>query len=166
MANKILTNPETTVEWRDSGGDEVITLAQLASGVGRNGAIHDWGAAPRASRYHLKFVCRFDSTPVVGEFVRIYIREGGLTASVVAPTNDDGDGDVALSALDKLKNLMDVAALRVTAAATDVDMAVEAIFETAARQFGPVVFNAAADDLHGTASRNFIDITPIPDEIQ
>ena len=166
MANKVLIDPETTIEWRDSGGDETITLASLGAGVGRNGEFHDWGAAPRSLRYYLKFFCQFDATPVVGDTVLIFVREAGLTASIVKPTNDDGDGDIALSALDKIRNLKLVTRLSVDEASTSGVMAVETFFRTAARQFAPVVFNNSADILHSTAANNGVDITPVPFEIQ
>ncbi len=163
---KILVSPETKIRWQDSGADEVMTLASLGASAGQNGALHDFGAAPRASRYHYKFRCQFNTVPVVGETVDLYIREASLETSATDPTNDDGTGDVALSSTDKLRNLLALRSLAVDEAATAGIMSVEGIFETAARHFGPVVFNAAADILHATAANNYFEVTPIPDEIQ
>lgn len=166
MANKIYINRETTLAWRDSGGDEAITLASLGAGSGRNGALHDFAASPKASRFHLKFFCQFNVAPTVGGTVSIYIREAGVAASASKPTNDDGTGDVALSNTDKLRNLKLVAILVVDESSTAAVMSVEAMFESAARHFGPVVLNDGDQILHATAANNGVDITPIPDEIQ
>lgn len=166
MPNKIYTNHETTITWRDSGGTELMTLASLAAGAGRNGALHDRGAAPRATKYHWKFFCQFNTTPVVDEVVEIYLREGGVAAAVERPTNDDGTGDVALSSTNKLKNLKLLSALTVDEASTAAVMSVEGTFRSAARHLGPVIMNQAADALHATAANNGFDLTPIPDEVQ
>ena len=167
MANLIQINPETTVTWRDSGGDEAITLVSLASGAGRNGAIRDWGAAPRASRYHLKMFWQVAVATNLNTPIMVYLREAGFAASIAKPTNDDGTGDVALSAEAKLRNL--TLLIPTTIDQDDDTSAVfsfEMIFETPARHFGPVVFNNQFSAFSSTAANNGIDITPIPDEIQ
>ena len=167
MANKVYINPEARVRWRETGGTETLTLNNLGFGAGRNGAIHDWGAAPRAGRYYFKFVVQFDTAPVLAETVRLYIREGGLETSIESPTNDDGTGDVALSSEDKLRNLKLVGVLQVDEAAANIVTSIEGYFETSAQHFGPTVFNdSAADNLDAANNISFVDIYPVPDEIQ
>ncbi|MHA2066388.1 MAG: hypothetical protein ACXABY_18610 [Candidatus Thorarchaeota archaeon] len=167
MANKVYINPETKVRWTDFTGDETFYLSLVGAGAGRNGDIHDWGAAPRAGRYHFKFVVEFDTPPVVGETVRLYIREAGLDSTVTDPTNDDGPNDTPLSSEDKLRNLMHVGTVVADIASANVVTSIEGTFETDARWFGPVVFNdSAGDALDTTEDVSYVDIWPVPDELQ
>ena len=166
MANQILIAPETTVEFRDTGGDETLVLASLAAGAGRLAALHDWGAAPRATRYQLKFFCQFNTTPVIGETVRISISEAGLAATGSDATSSGPITQGPMTLPRHELNLRLIAVLTVDEASTSGVMSVEAIFETAARHFGPAVVNNTADALSSTAADNGVDITPIPDEIQ
>ena len=166
MANKIEISPEARVRWRESGGDKVITLNNLAFQAGRNGALHDFGAAPRPGRYYFKMVIQFETAPAVDETVDLYIREGGLETAIESPTNDDATGDSALSA-DKEKNLRYVGSLIVDDVTANTVMSIEGYFETAARHFGPTVFNnSVADNLDATNNISFVDIYPVPAEIQ
>lgn len=165
MPSELLTKFGTTVTWQDSGGTEAITLQNLGNANGRNGAIHDWGAGPRATRYHIKVRGSLEGAGTVGLNVRIAIREAGLGSSPTDPTNDDG-GNVVLSSVDKLLNLKNVATLAVDEAAADIVMSVEEVFECAARHFGPVVYNASGASLQNTANDWVISITPMLVEAQ
>lgn len=160
---KYQTNFGTTITWQDSGGDEVITLQNLAFGVGRNGAIHDWGAAPRPTRYRIKATFQFETAPAVGETIEVWIREAGNGSSATDPTNDDGTGDIALSQItDKTRNLKLVLVVQADEAVANIVTSREDEFETTARHFGPVVVNrSAGDNLENTANVSYVEIQPV-----
>ncbi len=164
---RIQVNTADTVKWVGSGGDELLTLTSLGAGAGRNGALHDWGASPRSYRYWFKMVIEWDSAPALGEVVRLYIREAGIEGSATNPTNDDGTGDVAVSAEVKLSNLMHVGTLLADEAAANIVTAIEGSLESGARFFAPTVWNgSAADVLDNVATTSFVEITPIPFEVE
>ena len=165
MPTQINFEQETTIRWQDSGADETMTLASLGAAAGRNGALHDWGVQPRSSRFHWKFRCQFDTAPVVGESLQLYLREAGMGTSATDPTNDDGTGDTAM-ATDKERNLRFIGTLVVDEAATGIVMSAEGEFESYARFSAPSVRNNTVDALHATVASNYFEITPVPDEIQ
>ncbi len=167
MANEVFIKGGTTIlKWADSGGDEVITLVSLATLVGRNGAMHDFGDVSRARLHSWLFFCQFATPPVVGEAVEIYWREGHNDAGLVHPSNDDGTGDIALSNVDKLKNLKHIGTLIVDEATTAALMAVYGTVDVNVTHGGPTIFNRTVDSLHGTAANNGFWMWPANDELQ
>jgi hypothetical protein len=99
----------------------------------------------------------------VGEVVAIYWKGGDGTNY----DNDDGTGDIALSAADKLKNLQQIGTMVVDEAAADVKMSISGIFENADRYGMPVIYNlSAGDNLQNTANDASMTVTPIYDELQ
>ena len=163
MPNLVYNQPETTLTWRASGGTNVLTLTSLASGAGRQGALDDFGATTARSRlYEWRFFCKFATTPVVGEVIRIYLKTGDGTHR----DNDDGTGDAAVSAEDKLKNLALIGVLVVDEASTTPEFSASGVVEVSAREVAPVIWNATADALSSTAGDHGFDLLPVPDEIQ
>ncbi len=159
----------TTIAWRDTGGDLAMTLASLASGAGRQGAlwdIHNAAGTPnglgttRTNRFRWRFFCQFNTAPVVGQLVGIYAKTGNTTDG--AYDNDDGTGNIAVSAEDKLRNLTLLNVLVVDEASAGVEMSVGGIVELDDEDFMPVVWNFTDDALHATAANNGFDLTPLP----
>ena len=102
------------------------------------------------------------TAPVVAEGVRLYLKRSDGTNW----DNDDGEGDIALSAEDKLRNCLYVGTITVDEAAADIAMSQEWIVETLAREIAPIVFNDTVDNLQATNNLSFVDIMPYDDEIQ
>lgn len=164
MANAIYQKAGTAVQWTDTTGDLAMTLNNLAAGAGRQGAVKSWGAlsTARPTSYHFRLLVQFETTPVVSETVELYWKSGDGTDY----DNDDGTGDIALSATNKLKNLKLLGVLQVDEAAADVDMSIEGYFTDLNASGMPVVFNNTADNLQATNDVSFITITPVYDEVQ
>lgn len=162
MANLIYQNEGTILSWKDSGGDYVITLNNLAAGAGRQGAVHDFGVAARAPRFAWRLGVEFETAPVVGEYVGIFAK----TSDGTDPDNDDGTGDAAVSAEDKLKNLTQIGSLIVDEAVVDVQMAASGLVLLPHRYFQPVIWNYAADNLQATANINVFTLAPVAYEVQ
>lgn len=161
MANKVYMVPETAITWLSTGGTELFTPTSLASAAGRQGALHDFGTTARARRFAWRAWLKPGATRVVGEIVRVYLK----TSDGSHPDNDDGTGDIAVSAEDKLRNLAQIGAVVIDENAA-VEMVASGVVEIDARYAGPVFWNATANALSSTAADFGFSLTPTPDEIQ
>ncbi len=168
MANLILQNQGTIISWADSGATHVITLKGLATGTGRQGVEHDFGVAAVATRFMWLAQVQFDTAtpPVVGEIVEIHLKR---SPDGVNYDNDDGDGtDIAVSNINKLKNLELLGVIVVDEAAADVKMQASGLITIGAEKIAPVIWNATADTLDDDASTTDLKfiLIPIPLEVQ
>ena len=164
MATKILARREAEIVWKSSGGDQLWTPTSLANGAGRQGARHDlYGAlGAKADRYEWRLAFKLTGTPTVGDIVRVYLKtwdEGGTRGD-----NDDGTGDIAVSAEDKLKNLREIGTVIVDEAAV-VEMVGSGIVTILSRHVSPVVWNEAIA-WSATATDHVFSLTPIAWESQ
>ncbi len=163
MASKVYIARETPVVWSDTTGDEALTLNNLAAGAGRVGARHDYGTGSTAGDFSWRFTCQFDTTPVVGETVDIYL----ATSDGTEEDGQVGTADAALSAEDKLKNLHYLGSLIVDVATVDIDFTVSGITFIPTRYVSPVIFNNTTDDnLQATNDTGEFTLTGIPFEGQ
>lgn len=162
MANLIYQNEEAEITWLASGGDNVLTLTSVGAGAGRQGALHDFGVGARAYLFVWRAWVKFATTPVVGDQVQVYLK----TSDGTHPDNDDGAGDAAVSAEDKLKNLDLIGQIIVDEASTTPEFVASGVVQIPERSVGPVFWNASADALSGTAGDHGFSLTPVPAEIQ
>ena len=163
MPTKVYQHDETEITWLASGGTNAFTCTSLAAGAGRQGARHDFSTSARSDRFAWRAFCQIDGPPVVGEVVRVYWKTDGTTSH---PDNDDGTGDIAVSAEDKLKNLQLIGSIIVDEAAADVEFASSGEMSVPQRYGHPVFWNATADTFSATASEHGFIMTPIPMESQ
>ena len=166
MPQLIYGNEEGQLVWADSGGTYALTFKGLASGTGRQGATHDFGVAARAVWCVWRLMVHFDTAtaPVVAEMIDAYAK----TSDGTNWDNDDGEGDIAVSAENKLRNLDLLRSLQVDEAAADVPMSKGGIVMLPATEFAPVIWNGTADTLDDDTSptnSRFI-LTPFAWEIQ
>ena len=150
--------PETTITWLNVGGSELLTLTSVAAGAGRQGALHDFGTVARAPEFAWRAWIKFSTAPVVGERVKVYWK----TSDGTSPDNDDGTGDIALSAEDKLKNLMFLGSIVVDEASTAPLFVASSDVYLPHRYGSPVFFNDTADALSATATDHGFSLTPVP----
>ena len=161
MPNLIYLNEEAAVTWRNTGGTELFTPTSLATAAGRQGALHDFGVAARSDQFAWRAFVKPGATRVVGETVDVYLK----TSDGTHPDNDDGTGDIAVSAEDKLKNLHFIGSIIIDENAA-VDMVASGILLLGARWGAPVFWNASANSLSTTAADFGFDMVPIPLEVQ
>lgn len=161
MPSKVYQHDEAAVTWLSTGGTELFTATSLGAAAGRQGALHDFGTAARAQRFAWRAWLVPGATRVVGEIVEIYLK----TSDGTSPDNDDGTGDIAVSAADKRRNLAMIGAIQIDENAA-VRMVASGIIEVGARYAGPVFWNATANALSATAGDFGFSLTPIPDELQ
>lgn len=161
MANKIYQKDETAITWQSSGGTETFTPTSLATASGRQGAHHDFGTSARSRLFAWRAYLKPGGTRVVGEGIRIYLK----TSDGTHHDNDDGTGDIALSAADKLRNIRQLGSIQIDENAA-VEMVASGICEIGARYAAPIFYNGTANTLSSTATDFGFELTPIPDEIQ
>ena len=135
MATKVYIARETSTVWSDSAGDLVLTLNALGVGAGRIGARKDLGAASTSYQYSWRFTCQFDTTPVVGEVINLYL----CTSDGTRPDGELGAADAALAAEDKIKNLHHICNLIVDVATVDIDFTSSGVCTIPTRYVSPVV---------------------------
>ena len=161
MPNAVYQEHGTIVAWRDSGADHAITMTSLATAAGRQGAQHDFGTAAAPRRFAWRAWITPGATRVVGERVEVYWKSSDGTID----DNDDGTGDIAVSAVDKLRNLWLLDTIQIDENAA-VPMAKSGTFEVLHRYGQPVFWNRTQNTLSATASQFGFTIVPVYDEVQ
>lgn len=161
MANKVYQVTETLITWRASGGTNAFTPTSLAATAGRQGAYHNLGTAVRSRLFRWEAFLKPGGTRVVGEVIRVYLALGNGTQY----NNDDGTGDIALSSVDKLRNVQQIGAIVIDENAA-VEMTAWGIVEIAHQYCAPIFYNGSANALSSTAADFGFNLTPIPDEVQ
>lgn len=163
MPNKIYRAAETPIVFRDSGGDRVITLQNLAFGAGRVSAQYDRGAGSQSQLHEVIGVFQFETAPALGEVIEIYLfqSDGTYVDGTV------GTADAALTS-DKRRNGMLVGAVIVDTTSVTTDIIGRFIdVPISSRYYSIGAWNAsAADNLENTANASRIIVTPQPPEIQ
>ena len=157
MANESYLVRGTPIVWSDSGADLVITLNNLATVTGRVGARKDWGASPQPAYFIWRFTCQFETAPVVGESIGIYLAWSDGTEE----DGQVGTADAALSALNKVKNLHRIGSLIVDVATVDIDFTASGECVMPDRYSSPVIVNNTVDNLQATANTSTFTMTPV-----
>ena len=157
MANEVYLVRGTPVVWSDTTGDLAITINNLATVTGRVGAQKDWGAGAQPDEYLWRLTVQFETAPVVGQTVDCYIS----TSDGTRPDGEVGVADAALSAADKVKNLLYVGSLVVDVATVDIDFTASGTCRIPTRYCCPVIFNNTADNLQATNDTGEFTLTPI-----
>lgn len=162
MATKVYIAPEAAVVFTDNAGDVVITLQNLAAGAGRISVRHDKGAGSQAIDFEWRATMQFETAPVVGETVDLYIS----TSDGAQPDGEEGAADAALSSTDKLPNMLYIGSVIVTSVGDATDMTASGMISIPTRYFSVVVHNNTADNLKNTINTCEVTFTPIPPESQ
>lgn len=161
MADKIYVARETAVKWTDTAGDEPITLKNLAAGAVRLGDRYDWGAGSTSEWYEWRCTVQFETAPVVGETIDIFL-------STSDGAEEDGQLGVADAAGDtnSIKNMHFIGSVVVTSTDADHDMTASGICRIATRYVSPCIHNNTADNLRNDDDMSEFTLTPIPPEVQ
>jgi hypothetical protein len=171
VANLIYKNSETTLWFVPATAaqaeDAAFEVHNLAAAAGRQSAQYDFGVGAVAGLYEWRAFVQFGAVPVLKEVVNIYLKTAGSSASATAhPDNDDGTGEAAVSAINKVDNLLYLGSIIVDEAAQDIEMVASGYVYIAARAVQVVFWNATADILTNDVDENGFMLTPIPDEVQ
>ncbi len=160
MTSKAYYLPETLTQFRASGGDVAFTLTSLGAGAGRQSAQLDRGVETAGHPFLFRWRAwiQFATTPVVGEVVEIYIK----TSDGTHLDNDDGTGDIAVSAEDKLRNLKYIGKIEVDEASSTPEFSASGVVSIFERYVHVVFWNRTADALSSTAADHGFDLEEIP----
>ena len=161
MPNKVYIARETPTVWSDTTGDLVMLLNNLAAGAGRVGARKDLGAGSTSEWYTWRLTVQFETAPVVGATIEIYLS----TSDGTEEDGQVGTADAAIAANDR-KNLLLIGILTVTSVDADHDMTASGICRIPTRYVSPAIWNATADNLQATNNTGEFTLTPTPSEIQ
>ena len=162
MPNKVYIAPEPPHVWTDTGGDDTLDLGGLAADAVRQGDQWDMGASARSAWYEWRLVIDgFDTAPVVGETVDVYL-------AFSDGTNHDGDLGVTDSASSTatLRNLLFLGSATVQTTTAANELIVSGQVQISSRYVTPVVHNNTTDALLSTADAHKFILTPIPHEVQ
>lgn len=162
MGSKIYVARETAIVWSDTTGDLAITLNNLAAGAGRVGARKDFGIGSTSEWYEWRLTVQFETAPVVGETVEIYLS----TSDGTEEDGQVGTADAALDSSNTLKNLKLIGILVVSSTDADHDMTTSGICRIPTRYVSPIIYNNTADNLQAANDTCEFTLTPIPPEIQ
>ena len=152
-----LAAPETPIVFTASGGDVAWTVDGITTLAGRQSAQHDFGDAARAFMYRWRAKTQWDTQPVVGESLDFYYKSSDGTIL----DNDDGTGDIALSAADKLKNLHYIGSIIVDEAIIDTPSGASGVIAIYERYIHIVAFNNSVDTISTTANDTSFTLTPL-----
>jgi hypothetical protein len=161
MVSKAYVARETPVVWSDTG-TPAMTLNELTAGAGQVGAQKDFGAGSTAQEYSWRLTVQFDTEPIVGETVDVYLS----TSDGAEEDGQVGVINAALSAEDKLSNLMFLGSLVVDVATIDIDFTASGVCSISTRYVCPVIFNNTQESLQATNDTGEFTLTPIPMEAQ
>lgn len=163
MTNLIYYNPETSITW-SVGGTPDLDLGGLAADAVRVGQQRDLGANSIAGLYHwVLYIDGFDTAPVVGERVEVYLAGGdGTRVAGDVGTSDAAGTTVSLPNLWQLTG----AAVQTTTAANNLVVFGVDPIQIFTRYISPVIHNDTNDALLGTADAHLFIVTPVPQEIQ
>ena len=162
MAELVYRAEETAVSFSDSGsGDVAITLNNLAAGAGRVSAQRDRGAGSKPLRHRFFGSFQFDTAPVVGEQIEIYLFESDGTVVDGAV----GTTDAALTT-EKRRNGKLIGCVIVDQTSANVGTNASFPFNIYSRYYSIGVWNGTADNLDNANGNSYIKVAPMPDEIQ
>jgi hypothetical protein len=165
MANEILVKEKTVITY-DSTTTPALTLTSLSSGAGRVGAIKDLGAAIYPRRYVWRLKTQFDSAPIEGRTVEVYLAYSNTAASGVTTIQDGfvGFTDMALPSANQRYHcqLIGHAYCRNITGPQHSS----GIFEIRSRYFSPVIYNDTDQAMSATASTHQLTFTPLAEELQ
>ena len=162
MPNKIYRAAETAVRFKDTDATYTLGLNDLAATTGgRISDRADRGAGSLPRLYRWKAVMQFETPPVVGEYVEIVLSQSD-------GTNEDGNvgaTDAALTAA-VAANLDTIGIVRVQTTDADADNIASGTCLIEERYYSVGALNKAADNLAAHNDVSWIELTPMPDEIQ
>lgn len=171
MANLIYRNRETTLFFVPAAAAQAETKAfechNIATGVGRQSAIHDLGEGAIAQAYDWRAFAQFAETPIVGQTIDYFLKTAGSSlASTTHPDNSLGTTEGTITDINRLKNLHYLGSIIVDVATINIEMVASGRIILPWRAFQVVMWNATADLITNDVDENGFFMSPVPPEIQ
>jgi len=163
MANKIYQIAETSLSFKNTGGDITLTLTSVGSGAGRISAEYDKGAGAKWTKARIWLKTKSATQTVVGQAYLLFTTMSDGTNR----SNALGASDAAVSSANDTLNLNPALVATIYDASSTPEACVyTGICLIPSRQFSVVFWNATDDALSATAGDHEVIIEPIVDEIQ
>ncbi len=160
--NLVYRDIGTPITFCESGGDVVITLLNLGFGAGRVSARYDRGAGDKPVYHEWQAVIQFETAPIIGEAVEIWLFESDGTYV----DGNVGAVGAALLAGNKANGKMIGVCLAETVGTATNNVA-SGVCEIWQRYYSIGVWNASAgDNLENTANASRVIITPMAMDVQ
>ncbi len=158
---------ETSTIWGSEVGDDLaLTSESVADGAGRQGAQLDLGAGgtARSPQFFGRLYGQAVATPTLKELLELHMKGGDGTHY----DNDDGTGDIAVSAEDKLANLnyLPQCSPAVDQAAANIEFSRGGVFFHYERYMLPAMFNNMGSATTADAAETKFVVTPMPMQAQ
>jgi hypothetical protein len=160
------TLPGTQVVFADTGGTVTFTQSNKATNTGQISAQYDKGAGAQPSLWEMRCFLSFTGTLTAGQVASYYI----ATADTNAATNVDGTlaiTNTALTAVDKLRNLLPVGNLLIDQTVQNTTMV--ASFRNIylpQRYFSIVMWNFTSISTETSTTKHKCIMTPVPPQMQ
>lgn len=166
MANLVKLNVGTTLTWKDSGGDYVITASSLAAITGRGGAVGDLGAWPHARRFRWYLETAWVANPTAGQGLELWFALWDNDTGPAMPWGQVSAADAAVT-LAQLQNCMPAGQVIAEAAATSLYSS-GGVVDLPARYVTPILYNNSTTKALAAVGTTptILRLTPIMDEIQ
>lgn len=165
MANAVYQKRGTPITFKASGGTVTFTPSStpLPAGDGRISAQHDLGTSAAPMRFEWRAKTAWNTSPVVGESVDIYL----CTSDGTIADGDFGTSDADFTDPNLLLNLEYIGSITADLTTVSEGMKSKGRCEITSRYVQVVFFNNSAGDAleNDSAAHEFI-LTPIYDEIQ
>lgn len=167
MPSKVYKIDETSQTWgSEVGDDHALTSESVSDGAGRWGAQWDRGAGgtARTNRFFGRLWTQAVATPTLKELLELHKASGDGTHY----DHDDGTGDIAMSAEDKLANAKYLSQCSpvVDQAAANIEFSRGDIFFHDERYMQPGIFNNMGSATTADAAETKFIVTPMPLEAQ
>ena len=167
--NKVYVAPETSITWTDTGGDELLDIGGQSAGAIDMGSFSDLGSGSHAELFNIEVtIDGFDTAPVVGETVDVYLSFSNATTNFDGnPTTDPTTSAEGTITVAQSKNTMAVGSL--TVYSTTAGDELKATFQNVritSRYVSVIVHNNTADALLSTSDAHKVILIPSPPEIQ
>jgi hypothetical protein len=141
------------------------TTEAVANAAGRQAAYHDQGdnAAARPLAWKYEIVTQWAATPTASTILdcRLKTKDDAGVSS-----NDDGEGDIAVSAVAKLNNLIGLNCPVCDEAAANIPTRSTGVIQIPQRYFCPVLWNLSGAATKNDGPATYAIFTPMFEEIQ
>jgi len=159
MTSKAFFVPDgAVITFTQSGGTVAANFDTVSNDNGRQSAQHDFGDSARAYLYRWRAYTTMATDAAIGGTLDWYYKSGLTTSTRL--DNDDGTGDIAVSAEDKVRNLHPIGSI-IMDQVSQTEMVASGVVAIYERFINIVMFNKTGDGTDTVANTTGFILTPI-----
>lgn len=159
----------TPIVWKDSGGDEAMTLSSLASGAAREGARHDFGSGAKPVGFRWFARTQFAVAPTALTGLEIYFGLWDDEGTPADPWGQLAGSDTGYSTAPGIAKRYSLQAAGVVVAETSAvgPFSTGGVLWYPARYVSPFAYNGTSQALASSGTyASLIRLTPIYAQVQ